>query len=53
MQSAVYQSLVAETVEILVKQGIEPPIWTSALKEDGVRKNKEYIEKYGIKVKCL
>lgn len=53
MQSVVYQSLVAETIEILVKQGIEPPIWTSALEEGGVRKNKEYIEKYGIKVKCL
>lgn len=53
MQSVVYQSLVAETVEILVKQGIEPPIWTNAFEEEGVAKNKKYMEKYGIKVKCL
>ena len=53
MHSVVYQSLVAETVEVLVKRGVEPPIWANALEEDGVRKNKKYIEEYGIKVKCL
>lgn len=53
MQSVIYQSLVAETVEILVKRGIEPPIWTNAYEEGGIEKNKKYIEKYGIRVKCL
>jgi uncharacterized phosphosugar-binding protein len=53
MQSVVYQSLVAETVDILVKKGIEPPIWTNALEEDGIKKNRQFIKKYGIKVKCL
>ncbi len=46
-------SIVAETVELLVQRGIEPPIWKSANTPGGDEHNKKYIEKYGKVVKSL
>jgi uncharacterized phosphosugar-binding protein len=53
LQCAIYQSLVAETVDLLVKRGIAPPIWTNAFELDGAVKNKSYIKKYGSRAKSL
>ncbi len=53
MQSVVYQTLVAQTVELLVKRGLNPPIWVNAFDEGGIQKNNEYIQKYARRVKCL
>lgn len=53
LQCAIYQALVAETVDILVRRGIEPPIWTNAFDLGGARKNGSYIEKYGARSKSL
>jgi len=53
IQCAIYQALMAETVGLLVKKGIEPPIWVNAFELGGMEKNKSYIQKYGPRVKSL
>lgn len=53
IQCAIYQSLVAETVDCLVRRGIEPPIWTNAFDIGGAEKNAGYIAKYGPRAKSL
>lgn len=53
IQLSIYESLVAEVCNMLVKRGIEPPIWTNALSEGGVERNEKYIRKYGARSKSL
>lgn len=53
MQSVVYQTLVAQTAELLVERGVNPPIWVNAFDAGGIEKNQEYIDKYAWRVKCL
>ena len=38
--------IVARTVEILLEQGVKPPVWTSANVAGGDDANREYLEKY-------
>jgi uncharacterized phosphosugar-binding protein len=39
-------SIIAKTVEILVKKGVKPPVWTSANIKGGDEANRENLEKY-------
>lgn len=45
--------LVIGTVEKLVKEGIEPPLWMSANLPEGDKKNQKWHEKYDLRVKHL
>lgn len=45
--------MVAETIDTLVKRGIEPPVWKSANSPGGDERNKRYIEEYRGKIRCL
>jgi len=45
--------LVIGTVEKLVKEGIEPPLWMSANLPEGDKKNQKWHEKYNSRVKHL
>lgn len=45
--------LVINTVEKLVKEGIEPPLWMSANLPEGDKENKKWHEKYDSRVKHL
>lgn len=45
--------LVINTVEKLVKEGIEPPLWMSANLPEGDQKNQKWHEKYDPRVKHL
>jgi uncharacterized phosphosugar-binding protein len=45
--------MVAETIDTLVRRGIEPPVWKSANSPGGDERNKRYIEEYRGKIRCL
>jgi uncharacterized phosphosugar-binding protein len=45
--------LVAQTVQVLVDRGIEPPVWMSANLPGGDEANQRYFERYGHRVKYL
>lgn len=45
--------LVAETIELCLKEGIDPPVWKSANTEGGDEHNRQYLEKYTPRVKAL
>mgnify|MGYP000103034201 FL=1 len=45
--------MVMETVEILLKRGIEPPIWVSANVPGGDKINKKFLEKYAGRIRLL
>jgi uncharacterized phosphosugar-binding protein len=45
--------LLIETVDKLIKQGIEPPVWTSANLPQGDEINKKWHKKYNLLVKHL
>lgn len=45
--------LVIDTVEKLVKEGIEPPLWMSANLPEGDKKNQKWHEKYNSRIKHL
>lgn len=45
--------LVAQTVQVLVGRGIEPPVWMSANLPGGDEANRRYFERYGHRVKYL
>jgi uncharacterized phosphosugar-binding protein len=47
------QLIVAETVDLLVERGIDPPVWKSANSPGGDEYNKKYIEKYAGRIKHL
>jgi uncharacterized phosphosugar-binding protein len=47
------QLIVAETVNLLVERGIDPPVWKSANSPGGDEHNKKYIEKYTGVIKYL
>jgi uncharacterized phosphosugar-binding protein len=51
--SAILQALVAETIGILLTEGIIPPIWSSANLPDGDNKNKLVGEAYPNRVKTM
>lgn len=53
IQISIYQALVACVAKKLLQEGIQPPIWTNALKIGGLEANREYINKYYGKVKSL
>jgi uncharacterized phosphosugar-binding protein len=46
-------SLVAATVEELVRRGVEPPIWTSANLPGGDEANRKHFENYGKRIRYL
>ncbi len=47
------EAMVAQTIEILVKQNIKPPIWVSSNTEEGDEINKIHINNYKDKISCL
>ncbi len=49
----IIQSVVVETVDRLVKEGYEPPIWVSSNLDEGDKINKKHIEKYRKRISCL
>ncbi len=51
--SFVLNALVARTVEILLKEGITPPVWMSANIPGGDEFNKKWIEKYRSRIKLI
>lgn len=46
-------ALVAETVQILIEMGIDPPVWKSANSPGGDKYIKKYIDKYRKRIKYL
>lgn len=46
-------SLVAETVQLLVDEGITPPIWMSGNAEGGDEKNSQFIEQFKGRIRAL
>ncbi len=53
LNAFVLNSIVACTVENLVKKGITPPVWMSGNMPGGDEANKKYIEKYFERIKHL
>jgi len=53
LNAFVLNSIVACTVENLVKKGLTPPVWMSANMPGGDEANKKYIEKYFERIKHL
>ena len=53
LNAFVLNSIVACTVENLVKKGITPPVWLSGNMPGGDEANKKYIEKYFERIKHL
>ncbi|WP_010280768.1 sugar isomerase domain-containing protein [Bacillus timonensis] len=49
----ILQSIVAQVIENLSKEGIDPPIYVSSNLDKGDTINKAYIEKYRDRLKCL
>lgn len=49
----ILQSINARIVELLWQKGITPPIWTSANKPEGDRKNKDYFKNYKNRISSL
>jgi uncharacterized phosphosugar-binding protein len=47
------ESIVAETVNLLVERGIDPPVWMSANLPGGDENNKKYIDQYTGLIKHL
>lgn len=45
--------LVAETIDLCLKEGIDPPVWKSANTEGGDEHNRRYLERYTPRVKAL
>ncbi len=43
---AILQALVSQTIENLMKEGYEPPVWVSSNLDEGDAINKKHIEKY-------
>lgn len=50
---AILQAVIVETVNKLVAQGIQPPIWVSSNLDQGDVINQEYINQFKSKVTCL
>ncbi len=46
-------ALVAETIQTLIKMGIDPPVWKSANILGGDEYNKKYIDKYHKRIKNI
>lgn len=46
INSFIIQALTVRTVEILVRKGIQPEVWTSANVPGGIEKNRAYVGKY-------
>lgn len=46
-------ALVAETIQTLIKMGIDPPVWKSANSLGGDEYNKKYIDKYRKRIKNM
>ncbi len=49
----IIESLVAQTIENLVNDGVHPPIWVSSNTEAGDEINKVHIKNYKDKISCL
>lgn len=49
----ILQSVIVQTVENLVKAGVNPPIWVSSNLDKGDNINKQYIESYRKRISCL
>jgi uncharacterized phosphosugar-binding protein len=45
--------LVMETIDLCLKNGVEPPVWKSANLVGGDEHNRRYLEKYTPRVKAL
>jgi len=45
--------LVAETIELCLKEGIDPPVWKSANTEGGDEHNSQYLKRFTPRVKAL
>lgn len=50
---AILQSVIVQTIDNLVKENKEVPVWVSANLDKGDNINKVYIEKYRSRVSCL
>lgn len=46
-------ALIAETVDLLVKEGVRPPIWTSGNAAGGDEANARFIERFKTRIKLL
>ncbi|SDD16628.1 hypothetical protein SAMN02799630_02296 [Paenibacillus sp. UNCCL117] len=51
--SFLLNALVAETVELLVQDGVQPPIWTSGNASGGDEANGRHLERFKGRVKML
>lgn len=49
----VMESIIARTVEVLVEEGIQPPIYVSSNLDSGDEINAKHISKYSSKIACL
>lgn len=49
----VLESLMAETIDVLVRRGVDPPVWKSANAPGGDEHNKQYIARYSGVIKHL
>ena len=49
----ILQAVIVETVNELLQRGIHPPVWVSSNLDKGDSINKEYIQKYKDRIKCL
>jgi uncharacterized phosphosugar-binding protein len=47
------ECIIAETVNELIRRGIEPPVWTSANVPGGEEANRKYVDKYLGKIRYL
>lgn len=50
---AILQAVVVQTVELLVRDGVKPPIWVSSNLDKGDEINKKYIREYSKRISCL
>src|SRR5699024_8300510 len=49
----ILQAIIAQVIESLSQKGIDPPIYVSSNLDKGDEINKEHIEKYRNRIKCL
>lgn len=49
----ILQAVVVQAVELLLQQGVKPPIWVSSNLDKGDEINKQYIREYKKRIGCL
>lgn len=49
----ILQAVIVESVSELLQRGVQPPVWVSSNLDKGDSINKEYIQKYKDRIKCL